>query len=61
MIATWVLSVTSTPGGLPAAGQPADALRRLLPRARRPAITILVPILLPIVRSSGSTRCTSAW
>ena len=25
------------------------------------AITILVPILLPIAASSASTRCTSAW
>ena len=60
-IAAWVLAFTKEAVGVPAAGQPADAVRRLLPRADRGDHDPGADPAADRARSSASTRCTSAW
>ena len=60
-IAEWVLGVTKEPVAVPADGQPADAVRRLLPGADRGDHDPGADPAADRAASSASTRCTSAW
>ena len=60
-IAAWVLAFTKEAVGLPAARQPADALRRLLPRADGGDHDPGADPAADRRASSASTRSTSAW